>query len=778
MATTEEEYISSESFDILHNCINGCIDADECFCMMLSVDGFDKTRNTFLSNIEQIEFANPVLHKQLTEVYGGYFSNWHNSPSAIECSVENGYLTSDFGYELDMDMALRVSGGEIPNPDNANEDEFTTTLSYASCFQPPKKKPDDGLGMYNIKDDVSPQCSKDIKQEQSLRRKNKHGAEKVQNHNITNSIPVKERKRKSQGMSSVPYSISNRPIVYWMRKDLRLYDNPALCAASLKGAPVLVTFIWSEKDENGPINFLGAGGATKVWLHEALKELNKDLIDKYGNGILFYKTSDVGNQIKEIMRQSNAQTLIIDNVYEPFVKQRDDKICEDLSKNKGINIERFDSLLLHEPDSINTESVYMRGIGSVVHFMECCRQSSTKPIGHPLDSPPFLPKIDNIPSSMVLDELKLAKMPVRKDGTVIDWAAPIRKSWDFSEKGAWDALTMFLEEGRADNLNTCRISPYLHFGQISPRSILTEARHMKSPKFLRKLAWRDLAYWLLTLWPDLPVEPTRPHYKHQRWSDNKAHLKAWQRGNTGYPLVDAAMRQLWLTGWLNNYMRHVVASFLISYLHLHWKEGYLWFQDTLLDADVAINAMMWQNGGMSGLDQWNFVMHPVDAAMTCDPKGDYVRQWCPELQKMPEEFIHKPWKCPPSILKRCNVQLGVTYPHRIITNLEEAREQSLKDVMDLRKKHQEYVCPRTGLDLVPIPSGLLLPVITRKEFRYKLSNPDSKDNPYSAVLKGYRSRQRDEAIAYANQRDFLASTMNECVLRHDRSQKANKEIRL
>ena len=116
----------------------------------------------------------------------------------------------------------------------------------------------------------------------------------------------------------------------------------------------------------------------------------------------------------------------------------------------------------------------------------------------------------------------------------------------------------------------------------------------------------------------------------------QADLKAWQKGQTGYPLVDAAMRQLWAVGWMNNYVRHVVASFLISYLRISWVEGYSWFQDTLLDADIAINAMMWQNGGMSGLDQWNFVMHPVDAAMTCDPKGDFVRNWIPELAKLPE----------------------------------------------------------------------------------------------------------------------------------------------
>nr|KAG5707978.1 hypothetical protein BaRGS_025116 [Batillaria attramentaria] len=474
----------------------------------------------------------------------------------------------------------------------------------------------------------------------------------------------------------------------------------------------------------------------------------------------------------------------MNNLYEPCLKARDDKICKQL-ESQGVEVKRFHSYLLHEPGSVNTESMGMRGIGSVTHFMECCRQSSTQSIGLPADKPPCLPASGSMPQSQALDELGLSRLPRRRDGTVIDWAKGIRESWDFSEDGAWNALELFVDEGirhyekesgRADMLNTSRSSPYLHFGQVSPRAVLRHAQGMRSPKFLRKLAWRDLSYWLLTLFPEMPSKPMRPHYQAQRWSQDKSHLRAWQKGKTGYPLVDAAMRQLWLTGWMNNYTRHVVASFLISYLHLHWEHGYAWFQDTLLDADVAINAMMWQNGGMSGLDQWNFVMHPVDAAMTCDPNGQYVRQWCPELAALPDDFIHKPWKCPPSVLRRAGVELGKTYPHRIITDLEEAREQSLRDVVTLRLANHQYVDPYTGNDLVPLPSGLLLPVITRKEFKYKTANPHAKDNPHTAVLRGYRSRKRDEAIAFANQVDFTASTMNECALRQKRYEQANRFV--
>lgn len=236
-----------------------------------------------------------------------------------------------------------------------------------------------------------------------------------------------------------------------------------------------------------------------------------------------------------------------------------------------------------------------------------------------------------------------------------------------------------------------------------------------------------------------------------------------------------------------------------------------------MDADVAIDAMMWQNGGMSGLDHWNFVMHPVDAAMTCDPYGSYVRKWCPELADLPDELIHKPWKCPASMLRRagdapfkrtailpmrtfyihdlCFACLGVvfgqTYPERIITDLEERRSRSLQDVAAVRREFGQYVDEHSGCDLIPLPPRLvsealgsshrdeavvregkqfLLPLITRMEFKYQLENPDedAASNPYNAVLKGYVSRKRDETIAFFNERDFKASVMCEGVQRQQR----------
>ena len=228
--------------------------------------------------------------------------------------------------------------------------------------------------------------------------------------------------------------------------------------------------------------------------------------------------------------------------------------------------------------------------------------------------------------------------------------------------------------------------------------------------------WRDLAYWSLWRFPRLPDEPLRRQYAHQWWSlpwdpetrgdsvaraigvtrrrwdaripaADDARLRAWQRGETGYPLVDAAMRELWITGYIPNYMRHVVAGFLIEFLGVDWRHGQLWFHDTLVDADVAIQAFMWQNGGHSGMDQWNFVMHPVYAAKTADPEGDYVRRWLPELGRVypSREHVHCPWEAPATALARANVSLGRTYPRRIVVDLDAAQKRSLDAVLDVRR---------------------------------------------------------------------------------------------
>ncbi|CAI9553177.1 unnamed protein product [Staurois parvus] len=809
--------------DMKRQLVEGEIGAEEFFCVLVSTLGEHRTYRHLPDLLHSLRHGHPALYGRIMDIQREYFLQM---PSDLPT------------YEEELQIAIALSLEEAPSsagPSCTIQDPISnSSISFAEAAKKSTvlnsngdQKPSTNAKCKNTHDDLTTiELSKNLSKlhtadhldnlytgqpepEDCVLNCDGRDVFKIMSP-ITKADKMKRSRRgRRKKNSSVPKNpVLVKPVVVWFRRDLRLHDNPALIAALELGAPIIPAFLWSLGEEMGQNYTLATGGATKYWLHHALFNLNLALAQSYGSHIVFRVNDSCADELVRLVQETGAGTVLVNAVYEPWLKDRDDLISETLKKH-GAMFTKYHSYCLYEPYSVSTEGVGLRGIGSVSHFMSCCERNYSSLIGDPLDAPTSLPLPSCWPESMELERLNLAKMPRRKDGTVVDWAATIRKSWDFSEDGAYTCLGNFLdngikhydkESGRADKPYTSHISPYLHFGQISPKTVLHEAYFTKKsvPKFLRKLAWRDLAYWLLVLFPDMHVEPVRPAYKSQRWSSDLSHLQAWQKGMTGYPLVDAAMRELWLTGWMCNYARHVVASFLVAYLHLHWIHGYRWFQDTLVDADVAINAMMWQNGGMSGLDHWNFVMHPVDAAMTCDPYGSYVRKWCPELAGLPDEYIHKPWKSPPSQLRRAGIALGQNYPHRIVVDLEERREQSLRDVVEVRRKHCEYVDKVSGSDMVSIPDQLLaltlgcpdgdddviksstgqvlLPVITRKEFKYKTLQPDAKDNPYNTVLKGYVSRKRDETIAYMNERHFTASTINEGAQMYERRERTTRII--
>ncbi|XP_014900205.1 deoxyribodipyrimidine photo-lyase [Poecilia latipinna] len=822
---------------MLREVLVGREDPEGFFAMCVSVLGHQETRSQFLSIIKPLSTANIRLHSVLSSIYQEYFSKMEDDELELALALsllemKDQQISTPNQLSLhpagggNASSVLRNSSAKSQGNSCTQQEDVPGREKSAFVAQSMSGSKENFRENQTYKSTHVEGVNKSLGTSQALYVPDTSTSFSIPN---TASISGQVMKEGDLNLSKKPRRSKNRrqrrkaaaqqivglarspsappPVLLWFRRDLRLCDNPALIRCLELGAPVIPVFIWSPEEEEGPGVTVAMGGACKYWLHQALSCFCASL-ERIGSHLVFLNASGDGNKdgsslhtLKTLVKETGAQTVMANALYEPWLKERDDVVFSALHK-EGVECKMFHSYCLRDPFSVSTEGVGLRGIGSVSHFMNCCRQNPGASIGVPLDPPESLPSPTRWPQGVPLDMLGLARMPRRKDGTIIDWAANIRKSWDFSEDGAHAQLEAFLhdgvyryekESGRADAPNTSCLSPYLHFGQLSPRWLLWDAKGAKCrpPKFQRKLAWRDLAYWQLTLFPDLPWESLRPPYKALRWSTDCHHLKAWQKGKTGYPLVDAAMRQLWLTGWMNNYMRHVVASFLIAYLHLPWQEGYRWFQDTLVDADVAIDAMMWQNGGMCGLDHWNFVMHPVDAAMTCDPYGSYVRKWCPELADLPDELIHKPWKCPASMLRRAGVVFGQTYPERIVTNLEEQRSKSLQDVALVRKQFQQYVDKCSGCDLVPLPKRLvsealglshwdgavvtegkefLLPVITRMEFKHQLEDPDADaaSNPYNAVLKGYVSRKRDETIAFLNETDFTASVMYEGAQRQER----------
>ncbi|EKX42215.1 hypothetical protein GUITHDRAFT_74169 [Guillardia theta CCMP2712] len=503
-----------------------------------------------------------------------------------------------------------------------------------------------------------------------------------------------------------------RPVIVWFRQDLRLHDNPALLFAAQSGRNVIPVFVHVEQDDE---NWL-LGGAAKFWLHQSLTKLSESLERKYGSKLIIRAGSDTLAGLLDVMMETGASTLCFNRVYEPWKLARDAKIVETLTMN-GLTCSSYKAVVLFEPLEVVPDSKegLMYGFGSVGFFLNAC---DGKEISDPLPPPEQLRPPRAWPGSLSIGDLRLYVMPCRRNGQVVDWAKGMREFWEFGEEGALKALEEFVRFGchhfegrqrfRADRKYTAVISPYVRFGELSPRRIFHEivVRHRyKAKTFLRRLAWRDLAYWCLWKFPTMADHPLRPQYAHQTWDYDQKQLRAWQRGRTGFPLVDAAMRQLWVTGWMPNYMRHVVAGFLIEHMNMHWVDGEKWFHDTLVDADVAINAYMWQNGGHSGLDQWNFVMHPVFAAKSCDPEGDYVRRWVPELSKLPPEYIHCPWEAPVTLLASSGVALGRNYPHRIIADLEGARTRSLAAVNAVRCGVGKAMVLPDGHERMILPDG-------------------------------------------------------------------------
>ncbi|KAG1661782.1 hypothetical protein FOA52_003703 [Chlamydomonas sp. UWO 241] len=311
-------------------------------------------------------------------------------------------------------------------------------------------------------------------------------------------------------------------------------------------------------------------------------------------------------------------------------------------------------------------------------------------------------------------------------GHVVDWGAGLRAEWRASESEARQLLDSFLstgggleryeeEHGRADGRGVSRLSPYIRWGQLSPREVWarTEAAGGKalSKTFSRRLIWRDLAYWQLHHWPEMHAVPIRAPYARHAWAsgaDADAALAAWQAGRTGYPLVDAGMRELRSTGWMQQSMRMACACLLTEYLNVDWVAGAAWFHDNLVDADLAVNSMMWQNAGKSGLDQWQYTVSPTSRDAARDPDGSYIRRWVLELAALPTEHLHAPWTAPGEVLSSARVTLGETYPHRVSggATLAQLRDANVRAIWDARGHPDAsgWSDPR-GYDLIVAPKG-------------------------------------------------------------------------
>ncbi len=447
----------------------------------------------------------------------------------------------------------------------------------------------------------------------------------------------------------------------WFGQDLRLKDNPALHAATKRPGPVIPTYIWSPEDEGD----WAPGSASRWWLHHSLRALDSSLRER-GSRLLLAQ-GRAAQVLEELVRQTGATAVYWNRRYEPAARECSAAVKQALRK-RGIDAESFNSALLAEPHEILNQSgrpyrLYTPYMRRMLRELDPAR---------PLAAPSSLNAPRSWPRSPRLDDLGL--MPS------IKWYTTMERTWRPGEAGAHERLGTFLKRALADyaksrdrpaERGTSSLSPHLHFGEIGPRQIwhALGARGRNS-QYLRELIWREFAYHLLYHFPHTTTQPLRREFEHFPWKRNARLLRAWQRGHTGVPMVDAGMRELWATGFMHNRVRMIVGSFLVKNLLQRWQEGARWFWDTLVDADLAANTMNWQWIAGSGADAAPYfrVFNPQTQGERFDPDGAYVRKWVPERAHVPAKSIHAPGE-------------------DAIVDLAESREAALEAYQVMRRRH-------------------------------------------------------------------------------------------
>ncbi len=434
------------------------------------------------------------------------------------------------------------------------------------------------------------------------------------------------------------------PVIHWFRKDLRVTDNPALFAAAEKSRPVIAVYILEDGDSDP----WAPRGASRWWLHHSLAGIDETL-GSYGNRLLL-RCGNPPDVLAEIARETGAAAVHFNRLSEPHAKKTETEV-ERVLTDTGIGVRAFDGSLLFPPESVAT------GKGDCFRVFTPFYRACLKKL--PLRSPLPAPREISRPEKPLRgDSLSAWNLLPQKPDRALGWL----DLWTPGERGALVRIDSFLENSgalyktqrdRPDVSGTSKLSPHLHFGEISPRLCWHSAsRNLKNrsqedcDSFLRQLIWREFSHHLLYHRPEFPDKPFRKEFERFPWKDNEELLDLWQRGLTGYPIVDAGMRQLLTTGWMHNRVRMVAASFLVKHLLIPWQRGAEWFFETLVDADLANNSVSWQWVAGCGVDAAPFfrIFNPTLQGKKFDPEGDYVRRWIPELKNVSNLYTHEPWK--------------------------------------------------------------------------------------------------------------------------------------
>lgn len=479
------------------------------------------------------------------------------------------------------------------------------------------------------------------------------------------------------------------PVIVWFRRDLRLADNPALTHAMATGRPVVPVYI---HDEGGTVR--PAGAASRWWLDGSLRALAADLARRGAPMIL--RRGDSEAELRRLIEETGASAVFLNRLFEPGAWTRDADIAHGLT-TEGVDCRGFNGSLLARPGTVLTGSGGPYKV--FTPFLKALLAGTEPP---PLTvAPAAIAGIQGVASDSLDD---WALKPTRPD-----WAAGFVGTP--GEAGAMAALETFVDGAlrtysRDRDIpgvsGTSRLSPHLHFGELSPWRAVAAARAAaadgrvpgaEAEKFVAQLGWRDFSSHLLHQFPAMADRAFRPDYDAMPWRDDPAGLAAWQTGRTGFPIVDAGMRQLWATGWMHNRVRMIVGSFLVKDLLIDWRAGERWFWNTLVDADPGNNIQNWQWIAGSGADAAPYfrVFNPVTQGEKFDADGHYVRTWVPELRGLPDRWLHAPWSAPPEILRQAGIRLGHDYPRPVVDHGEARLRalEALRTVSQARGHHED-----------------------------------------------------------------------------------------
>ncbi len=459
--------------------------------------------------------------------------------------------------------------------------------------------------------------------------------------------------------------MSHTPVIIWFRQDLRLKDNPALRAAAADGRPVIPVYVLDDKNAGQ----WQMGGASRWWLHQSLKALDHSL-----SGHLVVRRGDATQIIPQLVRETGAQAVYWNRCYEPWRIKRDKAIKTDLQDN-NVEVNSFNGSLLWEPWETLKDNGTPYKVFTPFYKKGCLARNGEPPAPQP--APKKLVFGPAPACAVTIDDLGLKPR--------INWYSEMESHWTPGEDGAQARLKDFLATGlhgykdKRNNPalpNVSRLSPHLHFGEISPREAwhaargtgISEGWERDMEHFCSELGWREFSHNLLYHFPKLPAAPLQEKFAAFEWNDDQDALCRWQKGETGYPIVDAGMRELWATGYMHNRVRMITGSFLIKNLLLHWHHGENWFWDTLVDADLANNSASWQWIAGCGADAAPYfrIFNPVTQGRKFDPDGTYVRQWIPELAELPDKQLHSPWES----------DIKADYPPPLVDH-KDARQEAL-----------------------------------------------------------------------------------------------------